>query len=252
MIKLKVAILEDSLMLLKSLEEDLTETQLVEVIVSATNSTEFLEKINTTKADALVLDIDLVGDSMTGLDIATNLKLPVLFVSGKTRDFYQGIEELNINSTIPVEHISKPITLDKLKKILPKFIIEINAMNRAKYIRLDFSDIKQNKIAIDTIVFIETETGNSGASNNKRIYFTDRNPETLFNFSLTKMEEKGFDKTQFIQIRSSHRVNADKILRYNNSTHEIEVEVFKTIGKTEIKKLPVSENFRKDVSRFKQ
>lgn len=252
MSKLKVAILEDSPMLLKSLEEDLTETQLVEVIVRATNSKEFLERINTTKADALVLDIDLGGDSMTGLDIATNLKLPVLFVSGKTRDFYQGIEELNINSTIPVEHISKPITFDKLKKILPKFINEINAINRAKFIRLDFSDSKQNRIAIDTIVFIETETGNSGASNNKRIYFTDRNPETLFNFSLTKMEDKGFDKTQFIQIRSSHRVNADKIIRYNNSTHEIEVEVFKSIGKTEIKKLPVSENFRKDVSRFKK
>jgi len=252
MSKLKVAILEDSPMLLKSLEEDLAETQLVEVVVRATNSNEFLEKINTTKADALVLDIDLGGDSMTGLDIATNLKLPVLFVSGKTRDYYQGIEELNINSTIPVEHISKPITLDKLKKILPKFINEINAINRAKFIRLDFSDSKQNKIAIDTIVFIETETGNSGASNNKRIYFTDRNPETLFNFSLTKMEDKGFDKTQFIQIRSSHRVNADKIIRYNNSTHEIEVEVFKSIGKTEIKKLPVSENFRKDVSRFKK
>ncbi len=252
MSKLKVAILEDSPMLLKSLEEDLVETQLVEVIVRATNSTEFLEKINATKADALVLDIDLGGDSMTGLDIATNLKLPVLFVSGKTRDFYQGIEELNINSTIPVEHISKPITLDKLKKILPKFINEINAINQAKFIRLDFSDSKQNRIGIDTIVFIETETGNSGASNNKRIYFTDRKPETLFNFSLTKMEDKGFDKTQFIQIRSSHRVNADKILRYNNNTHEIEVEVFKAICKTEIKKLPVSENFRKDVSRFKK
>lgn len=252
MSKLKVAILEDSPMLLKSLEEDLAETQLVEVVVIATNSNDFLEKINATKADALVLDIDLGGDSMTGLDIATNLKLPVLFVSGKTRDFYQGIEELNINSTTPVEHISKPITLDKLKKILPKFINEINAINRAKYIRLDFSDCKQNKIAIDTIVFIETETGNSGASNNKRIYFTDRNPETLFNFSLTKMEDRGFDKTQFIQIRSSHRVNADKILRYNNSTHEIEVEVFKATGKTAIKKLPVSENFRKDVSRFKK
>jgi DNA-binding LytR/AlgR family response regulator len=252
MTKLKFAILEDSPLLLKSLEEDLAETQLVEVIVRATNSTEFLEKIKSTKADALVLDIDLGGDSMTGLDIATNLKLPVLFVSGKTRDFYQGIEELNINSSMPVEHISKPITLDKLKKILPKFINEINSINRAKFIRLDFSDSKQNKIAIDTIVFIETETGNSGASNNKRIYFTDRNPETLFNFSLTKIEDKGFDKTQFIQIRSSHRVNADKIIRYNNSTHEIEVEVFKSIGKTEIKKLPVSENFRKDVSRFKK
>lgn len=250
--KLRVAILEDSQMLLKSLEEDLAETQLVEVIVRATNSTEFLERVNATKADALVLDIDLGGDSMTGLDIATNLKLPVLFVSGKTRDYYQGIEELNINSTIPVEHISKPITSDKLKKILHKFINEINAINRAKYIRLDFSNSKQNKIAIDTIVFIETETGDSGASNNKRIYFTDRKPETLYNFTLSKIEDKGFDPTQFIRIRSSHRVNTDKILRYNNSTHEIEVEVFKTAGKTEIMKLTVSENYRKDVSRFKK
>jgi len=252
MSKLKVAILEDSPMLLKSLEEDLAETQLVEVIVSSTNSTEFLEKINATKVDALVLDIDLVGDSMNGLDIANKLKLPVLFVSGKTIEFNHGIEELNMNSSIPVQHISKPITIEKLNKILPKFINEINAINRAKFIRLDFSDSKQNKIAIDTIVFIETETGNSGASNNKRIYFTDRTPETLFNFTLTKMEDKGFDKTQFIQIRSSHRVNADKIIRYNNTTHEIEVEVFKSERKTEIKKLPVSENFRKDVSRFKK
>lgn len=252
MSKLKVAILEDNPLLLKSLEEDLTETHLVDVAVSATNSTEFLNKINSTIVDALVLDIDLSGDSMTGLDIATKLKLPVLFVSGKTRDFYQGIEELNINSPIPVEHISKPITLEKLRKILPKFINEINAINLAKFIRLDFSDSKQNKIATDTIVFIETDTGNSGASNNKRIYFTNRKPEILFNFSLTKMEEKGFDRTQFIQIRSSHRVNIDKILKYNNYTHEIEVEVFNSNGKPEIKKLPVSENFRKDVSRFKK
>lgn len=239
-------------MLLKSLEEDLSETQLVEVIVRATNSIEFLKKINLTKADALVLDIDLGGDSLTGLDIATNLKLPVLFVSGKTRDFYQGIEELNINSTIPVEHISKPITLEKLKKILPKFINEINAINKLKYIYLDFKDSKRNKISIDTIVFIETDTGDSGASNNKRIYFTDRKPETLFNLTLSKIEDKGFDKTQFIQIRSSHRVNADKILRYNNSTHEIEVEIFTESGKTNIRKLSVSENFRKDVSRLKK
>lgn len=250
--KLKIAILEDSPILLKSLEEDLAETELVEVVVRATNSTEFLERINATNADALVLDIDLGGDSMTGLDIATSLKLPVLFVSGKTRDYYQGIEELNINSPIPVEHISKPITSDKLKKILHKFINEINAINRAKYIRLNFGDSRQNKIAIDTIVFIETETGDSGASNNKRIYFTDRKPETLYNFTLSKIEEKGFDQTQFIKIRSSYRVNVDKILRYNNSTHEIEVEVFKATGKTEIKKLSVSENYRKDVSRFKK
>lgn len=252
MSKLKVAILEDNQMLLKSLEEDLEETQLVDVIVIATNSKEFFEKLKSHKVDALILDIDLAGDSMNGLDIANLLKLPVLFVSGKTIEFNSGIEELNLNLSIPVEHITKPITSSKLSKILPKFINEIKSINLAKFVRLDFKDRKQNKIPIDTIVYIETETGNSGASNNKRIYFTDRNHETLFNFSLSKMDELGFDKTQFIQIRSSHRVNVDKILSYNNNSHEIEVEVFNSITKTEIKRLPVSENFRKDISRFKK
>jgi len=250
MSKLKVAILEDSLHLLKDLKESLEETKLVEVVAYATTSNEFLDKVAFAKPEALLLDIDLGGDSMNGLDIATKLKLPVLFVSGKTIEFNHGIEELNMNSAIPVQHISKPITAEKLKKILPKFINEINAINKAKYVYLDFGVSKRNKIPIETIVFIETDTGNSGASNNKRIYFTNREPETLFNFSLTKIEDKGFDKTQFIKIRSSHRVNVDKILCYNIN-HEIEVEVYKE-GKLKVKKLPVSEDFRKDVSRLKK
>lgn len=249
--KLKVAILEDSPHLLKDLKESLEETTLVEVVAYATTSNEFLDKVNKSKPEALLLDIDLGGDSMNGLDIATKLKLPVLFVSGKTIEFNHGIEELNMNSAIPVQHISKPITSEKLKKILPKFINEINAINKTKFVYLDIGDSKRNKISIDTIVFIETDTGNSGASNNKRIYFTDRKPEILFNFSLSKIEEKGFDKTQFIKIRSSHRVNADKIICYNNN-HEIEVEAMTEKGKIEKKKLPVSEDFRKDISRFKK
>lgn len=252
MSKLKVAILEDNLILLKDLKESLEKTNMVEVVAYASASNVFLEKANAAKPEALILDIDLSGDSMNGLDVATKLKLPVIFVSGKTKDFILNIEELNMNSDIPVEHISKPITPEKLRKILQKFINEINSISKAKFVYLDLGQHKSSKIPVNTIVFIETETGNSGASNNKRIYFTDRQSETLFNFTLTKIEDKGFDKTQFIQIRSSHRVNADKILCYNNSTHEIEVEVFGTTGITEIKKLPVSENFRKDVRRFKK
>jgi len=241
--KLKVAILEDSHHLLKDLKESLEETTLVEVVAYATTSNEFLDKVNNAKPEALLLDIDLGGDNMNGLDIATKLKLPVLFVSGKTIEFNYGIEELNMNSTIPVQHISKPITSEKLKKILPKFIHEINAINKAKFVYLNIGDSKRNKISVDAIVFIETDTGKSGASNNKRIYFT--------NISLSKIEEYGFSKTQFIKIRSSHRVNADKIIRYNNN-HEIEVEVINEKGKLEIMNLKVSEDFRKDVSRFKK
>jgi DNA-binding LytR/AlgR family response regulator len=251
--KLKVAILEDNPSLLKDHKQNLEATELVDVVAFATNSTDFLNNENTSKADALLLDIDLGGGSnMNGLEVAYKLKLPVLFVSGHNAANLKEIEKLEIEFDLIVDHITKPFTEKEFIKKATKFFNDVLKAAKSKFVYLDFSDSKRNKISIDTIVFIETETGDSGASNNKRIYFTDRNPETLFNLTLSKIEDKGFDQTQFIKIRSSHRVNADKILRYNNSTHEIEVEVFKSIGKTEIKKLPVSENFRKDVSRFKK
>lgn len=251
MTKLKVAILEDNPHLLKDLKESLEETALVAVVAYATSAVEFLDKVKTGNPEALLLDIDLGGDSMNGLDIAMKLKLPVLFVSGKTKDFNYGIEELNMNLSIPVHHISKPITAEKLKKILPKFINEINTINKAKFVYLDFKNSKRNKVPVDTIVFIATDTGGSGESNNKRIYFTNRKPETLYNFTLSRIEDKGFDKKQFIKIRSSHRVNADKILKYNRN-HKIEVEAMNESGKLEYMKLSVSVNYRKDVSRFKE
>ena len=252
MIKLRVAILEDSKALLKELKENVEATGLAEVVAWATTSEEFLEKASDVKPEALLLDIDLGGDSMNGLDIANSLKLPVLFVSGKTRDFYQNIEELNLNSDITIEHISKPITPEKLKKILPKFINEIRAMNKAQYVYLDFGDTRRNKISIDSIVCLYTDKDNGADSNNKLIYFTDRKHEVLVDFSFSKMELHGFSKNQFITIHKSFRVNADKILRYHTATHEVEVAVFKSPGKSDSKLLRVSENYRNDVSKFKR
>ena len=252
MMKLQVAILEDSRALLKELKENVEATGLVEVVAWATNSEEFIEKVGEVKPEALLLDIDLGGDSMNGLDIANTLKLPVLFVSGKTRDFFQSIEELNINSEITIEHISKPITPEKLKKILPKFINEIRAMNQAQFVYIDFGDSRRNKIALDSIVCLHTDKKMGADSNNKLIYFTDRKKEVLVDFSFSKMEQHGFSKNQFITIHKSFRVNADKILRYHTATHEVEVAVFKSPGKTDTKFLPVSENYRSDVSKFKR
>lgn len=250
MTKLKVAILEDNKQLLKDLKQNLEETELVEVVAYATNSDEFLNKVNTSQAEALLLDIDLGGDSMNGLDIAAALKLPVIFVSGKTEKFFHGIADHNLNSEYIVQFVTKPITSEKLKKILPKFINELNAMSKAKFVYLDFGGSRRNKISVDSIVCLCTDKANGAESNNKLIFFTNRKPELLIDFSFSKMEEKGFSKNIFIQIHKSFRVNVNKIIRYT-SNHEVEVEVFKSLGKTEIKKLPVSENFRNVVKRFK-
>src|SRR5947209_4429787 len=123
--KLRAAILEDNKQLLKDLKQSLEVTGLIEVVAWSCTSDEFREKVEATKPEAIILDIDLGPDGMTGIDVAHELKLPVLFVSGKTRDFLQGIEDLNLNSSITVEHVSKPISVEKLNKILPKFINEI-------------------------------------------------------------------------------------------------------------------------------
>jgi len=118
-------------------------------------------------------------------------------------------------------------------------------VNKSKIVYLDFDGSKRNKVAIDDIVYLESNKQYGADSNNKRIYFADRAPETLIDFSFSKMEEKGLLKTQFIQSHRSFRVNANHILSYDNCNHEIKVKVFKSLGKFETKNLPVSNNYRK-------
>lgn len=247
--KLKVAILEDNKQLLKDLKQNIEETGLVEVVAWATNSEEFLKKVKASEANALLLDIDLGGDSMNGLDIAESLKLPVMFVSGKTEKFYHGIADHNLNSKCVVQFLTKPITIEKLKKILPKFINEISALNKTQFIYLNFGNTRQNKISIDTIVCICTDKANGAESNNKQIFFTDRKPEILIDFSFSRMEEKGFSKNKFITTHKSFRINANNDWLYNKQNHQIEATVMNSEGKTEIKLIPVSENYRRDINR---
>lgn len=249
MSKIKAAILEDNKELLKDLKINLEQTDLVDVIIYSTSSADFLEKINKTPPEILLLDIDLGGDSMSGIDIANKVNLPVLFVSGKTVTFFPIIEELNLNKEIPIDHITKPITLDKLNKILPKLIREIDNFNKSKYIYLDFLKSKKNKLETDSIVCIETETGNSGKSGNKKIFFNNRKPETLIDIDFSDLAKLGICKPKFIETHRSFRVNGNKILGYNHEDHKIELEIINNEGVKAKKTIPVSENFRKEVKK---
>ncbi|HIA36029.1 MAG TPA: response regulator [Flavobacteriales bacterium] len=249
MSKLKVAILEDNKMLLKELKQNLDQSGLVEVAVWASDPEDLLQKVSKCSVEALILDIDISGSSMNGLDIAHKLQLPVLFASGKTKDFYAVIEDLNMNTENIVDHISKPITPEKLNKILPKFIKQIRLTNSFKFVYLDFAGSKRNKIAISDIVFLDSDKHFGAASNNKRIYFIDRPPETLVDFTFSKMEDIGFDKTLFVQTHKSYRLNIKKYRSYSN--HFINVEVMNEQGKLEIKQIPVSVNFRKIIRELK-
>ena len=246
MMKLRVAILEDSKALLKELKENAEATGLVEVIATSTRADEFIDLVHEKSPEALLLDIDLAGDNMTGIDVANMLKLPVLFVSGKTTEFNNKIESIDVHSDFIVDRIGKPYSQDNLKKKLKKFVTAINAAASARHIFLDLLHHGRVKIDISSVVYI---TSKDEDSNNKTIYFTDRKPETLIDFTLKKRDTYGFDKEYFIEIHKQYCVNKNKILGLLPS-NDIEVLVMTSAGKIEKRPLPVSDNYRSSVSKL--
>lgn len=247
MVKLRAAILEDNKEQLKDRKQNIEGTGLVEVVAWATSSEDFLLKVNESKTDVLILDIDLGGDSMSGLDIAYKMKLPVLFVSGHNAKNLPFIEKLKREFDIVVDHISKPFSDNDFLKTFARFIADVHSNLKTKFIYLDFGDTRHNKIDLDSIVYLCTDKNKGSESNNKLIFFTDRKPEILIDFSFSKMEDQGLIRNKFITIHKSFRINVDKISKYKKDTHEVEVEAMNNSGKKELFYLPVSENYRSEL-----
>ena len=236
--KLRVAVLEDEQ--LKFIVELIRETNLFDVVAYADNSTDFIHEVNNKKPDILFLDIDLRGDSLSGLDVANKLKLPVVFLTGKILDYVKDIEDIDATlTTVPIAHITKPITLEKLQKRLPKFIDEVRALSNTATVQLSFLNGGLQKIKVDSIVYITSE---GESSNNKVIYFSNRTPEILINFSFSNMSNLGFDESMFLNIHQSYRVNKSYVDKYL-STY-IEVYRIGKSGNKEKVELKISENYQ--------
>jgi DNA-binding LytR/AlgR family response regulator len=244
MSKLKVAILEDSKVLLKDLKQMLDDIDLVEVVAAATTSEDFLTKVGDTTPDALLLDIDLNGDGMNGLDIARKLKLPVLFLTGKMASYFAEMPELDADiGHAPLKYLTKPITTDKLNSVLPKFIHEVRTLMKPATVNLRLKNEEMSRtFELDSVVFLAADKEAGSASGNKEIHFTDRKPGVLVDFSFTSMEEKGFPKEQFLTIHKSFRVNATHVLGMEDD--DVLVKAMDVQGRVVEKRLPVSENYR--------
>lgn len=242
--RLKLAILEDNKEQLKERKINLEETGLADVVVWATNSEDFLNKVPGQIVDAVVLDIDLANDSLSGLDVAYKIKLPTLFVSGHNPRHLLEIEKLEREFDIPVRHITKPATDAEFKKTATKFLTEVRLLKESSFVILDFRDSKKNKIHVDSIVYLCADKAAGSLSNNKQIFFTDRKPEILIDFSFNKMAELGFNRNQFLTIHRSYVVNEKHIRSVKKQISKIEVLVMNASGEKEIKLLSMSENFK--------
>lgn len=238
--KMKVAILEDNAELLKNLKLNIEETELADVLICCTNSTDFIQQVRSREIDTIILDIELDGENINGIDVANILKMPVLFVSGKSKDFLEGIETINLDYDFPVESIQKPASSDKFKKILTKLFDQIRWIKKDK--EADFVFIKSEgmsyKVDQNNIVFIESI---ADGSNNKTIYLVNSKPIILFNFTFSKMFEKGYDTELFCQPHQSYRVNKNRISTFNNANSSLTVSFQSESGCVETKEIPISE-----------
>ena len=208
--KLRVALLEDSQLLLKDHFQKIKEHDLAEVRIKSTNAADFLNEFEEKKnyIDALVMDIDLIGESLNGIDIAKQLDFPVLFITGKTRDFIGQIEELRIFNEEPIEFLTKPVSDDKLIRIFEKFEQQIKYTQKSTYLELPFKDTYESKIAQKDIILIRSK---AGARNNEKEVVTTKKDEP---FEVSKMSMKeffasGLRKDQFEEIGQSYIINKD-------------------------------------------
>lgn len=217
---LNIGILEDNPFILKDLINSIKEFELANIKLIAQNTREFLNKFNqTTGIDAVVLDIDIDGDSMNGIDVANHLKLPILFITGKTKEYLNEIEDLRLYHQQPVEFLTKPIREEKLKLVFEKFKQQITANRKANTIELKFVDGFRKEFQQDDIVYIESDTDNK--SNDKLIYLkSESEPQKISKISMDQLFEKGLSKENFTQTHQSFIINNDYFKDYENGQTE--------------------------------
>jgi DNA-binding LytR/AlgR family response regulator len=203
----KVALLEDNKKQLEKLESYLAKIPNAELVLVSKSSDDFFEQLKSKHIEILLADLDLGNDSMTGMEVAQELTIPVFFASINTADYVENMEHLKRDAEICIDHITKPFTEEQFIKSFKRFLREVDFFSNSQYVYLDFNKTKRNKILIDDIVYLCADKELGSIFNNKQIYFTNRTPENLIDFSFSKMEEKGLLSTQFITIHKSFRVN---------------------------------------------
>ncbi|SFH77977.1 LytR/AlgR family response regulator transcription factor [Halpernia frigidisoli] len=239
----RIALLEDNTKRLDKLESYLSKIPNVEIVLKSKTSDYFLDEVGSAHPDILIADLNLGNDSMTGIEVAQEIKIPVFFTSNNPEKYVRQIEQLKRDADICVDHLTKPFKEEEFSKSFKRFLQEVSFFNSLQYVYLDFNKTKRNAIAIHEIVYLCADKMAGSESNNKQIHFINRAAENLIDFSFSKMEHKGFLKTQFVTIHKSFRVNKKYIKCYHRKDEEVEITIYDEIGKTKSHRLPVSENY---------
>jgi CheY-like chemotaxis protein len=225
MTKLRVAVLEDDAEVLGQLDRWLKSIENVEVVTATDNVIEFKKRVRTKAPDALLLDIEIGGDRYAGLDMAREFDLPVLFISGKTREDLLDIERIQrLRDHLPVEHLTKPYDEIDLRRAVNKLVRLIDATRDPTTVALRLPTRERLQVRLEEIVSIESPEEDGAGHNDRIIYFTDRRPVIVPKLSMTDaaLEAEGFPKGALLRISKFSLVNPRRITRWSKASVWVE------------------------------
>lgn len=142
----RIALLEDNPKQLEKLAAYLEKIPNAELVLKSKNSEDFFEQLKTTAPDILIADLDLGNDSMTGMEVAIEVKLPVFFASINTADYIEDLEALKREDDLCVDHLTKPFTEAEFAKSFTRFLKEVELFSGLNTVHLDFDKKKRNNI----------------------------------------------------------------------------------------------------------
>lgn len=117
----RIALLEDNTKQLGKLASYISQIPKVQLVLKSSSSDDFFEQLLTTSPEILVADLDLGNDSMSGMEVAAEIKLPVFFASINTADYIEDLEGLKRDAEICVDHITKPFNEEQFVKSFKRF-----------------------------------------------------------------------------------------------------------------------------------
>lgn len=247
MSKIRIALAEDDELSLASRKRYLADLgNQIEVVFAAESKKDFFKQYENHKGclDALILDIEM-DSRHAGLEIATELKLPVLFTSDYNAENLRAIEDMKDSIPI-VDTLSKPFSEDKFKNRVLNFCKAIIAHQNAEPqipLKVDGRYVHFN--SHDIVYICTAEKGEGAESNNKIVYFTNHKPITLCDFSFKDIAKWNLLSNPFRPIHRSFYVNVENILSHDRTT--VEVEFYNAKNDKERKKLPLSDNYRSNL-----
>jgi two-component system LytT family response regulator len=209
---IKTILIDDEPLAIMELQAMLKKHTDIDVVATAENAVEAIEKIKEYKPDLIFLDINM--PSKSGFDLLEELDEAPLVIFVTAYDEY-AIKAFDVNA---LDYILKPVNTDRLAEAIEKIKKQIG-QNKSN----------ENKLTIDKRIFIKDGEQCffvplaeifliESVGNYARIYYQNKKP--LLHKSLNYLEEKLPD-THFFRAGRQHIINTHFIKNispfFNNS-----------------------------------